>query len=78
MGYDFTIKSWYKIKHKEKEYPWPCEGKPDRMITLLDDDVLTKSDDGKFTIHTGMCCVGIIIPKEDLIKQDKPANLRLI
>jgi len=78
MGYNFKIDNYYKIKHKEKEYPWPCGGHPNRTIVIFDDDVLTKGENGKFTKHTGICCLNIIIPVEDVIKQDDVANLRLM
>ena len=78
MGYDFTIKDWYKIKHKQKAYPWPCESDPKRIIALFDDDVLTKTENGKYMKHTGLCCFDIPIPDDDVIVQDEPADLRLI
>ena len=78
MGYDFKVESWYKIKDKEKKYPWPCKSEPDRLITIYDDDVLTKNRDGTYFKHTGLGCFGIRIPDEDVIPQEKPAHLRLI
>jgi len=78
MGYDFKINKWYRIKHKEKKYPWPCKSQRGRTITLYDDDVLTKSEDGTFMKHTGLGCFNIEIPEEDLIEQCKAAKLRML
>jgi hypothetical protein len=79
VGYDFTInKGWFKIKPKEKEYPWPCESDVGRMITIFDDDVLTHQEGNSYMKHTGIGCFGIIIPEEDLVEQSEPAHLRII
>ena len=77
MGYDFKIDGYYKIKHKEKEYPWPCKSEPDRKIMIYDDDVLTSSDGKSYFKHTGLGCFGIEIPEEDIIFYDELANMRL-
>jgi hypothetical protein len=53
---------------KDKEYPWPCESKPDRKIMIFDDDILTRSSLGVFTKHTGICCCGINIPESDIVE----------
>ena len=78
MGYDFKIDGYYKIKHKEKEYPWPCDSEPNRMITIFDDDILTSSDGTSYMKHTGLGCFGIIIPEEDVVFYDELANMRLL
>lgn len=53
---------------KDSIYPWPCKNEPDRTIQLFDDDVLSRNSDGSYTKHTGLCCIGIIIPDEDIIE----------
>jgi len=73
----YAVKDYYKIKHEEKEYPWPCNSEPDRTIILFDDDVLTKAEDGTFTKHTGACCMWIQIPEEDLIYCTDEIKLRM-
>lgn len=79
MGYDFYINPpWFKIKLKEKEYSWPCDDEPNRKITLYNDDVLTRSFNGSFMKHTGIGCLGIQIPSEDLIEQTISIKLRLL
>jgi hypothetical protein len=75
MGYDYP--PWYKVK-KDKEYPWPCKSEPNRTIKIFTDDVLTKQSNGKYQKHTGLGCLNIHIPDEDVIKQDTSANLRLL
>ncbi len=79
MGYNFSVKGYYTIKHSEKKYPWPCPSEPNRTITLFNDDVLT-GDGGKNTYmkHTGLGCFGIIVPEEDLIEHKKTVNMRLL
>lgn len=78
MGYDFTIiPPWYRVK-EDKEYPWPCKPDPNRTIEIYTNDVLTKQPDGKYQKHTGLGCLNIPISDEDVILQDKPANLRLL
>lgn len=78
MGCKYTISSWYKIKHEKRQYPWPCESDRNRLITIRNDDVLTKSKDGTFMKHTGLGCFGITIPDDDLIKQDESINLQVM
>ena len=65
MGYTFEIDNYYQVK-KDGEYPWPCATEKDRKIELFTDDVLTKGDDGLFTVHTGICCFGIVLKKEEV------------
>jgi len=72
------INKWVSIKKKEKKYPWPCKSDSNRTITIFDDDVLTKSEDGTYMKHTGLCCFGIEIPDKDLIKHTNPIRLVLI
>jgi hypothetical protein len=75
MSYDFYIDDWYSIKEKEKEYPWPCESEVDRTITIFSDDVLTHQEGNSYMKHTGLGCLGIIIPKEDLIHHETRVHL---
>lgn len=77
MGFAYKITEYYRIKEHVKEYPWPCQPEPDRTITLYDWDVLTKCADGTYTKHTGLGCVNIGIPPEDVIfVTDKPGTIR--
>lgn len=78
MGYDFKIKDYYKIKAEKKDFPWPCKSEPERMITLYDDDILTKSADGTYMKQTGIGCFGIMIPDEDVSHFDDEISLQLI
>lgn len=80
MGYDYSVTDYYTIKHKKKDYPWPVRDSsaPERTITLFDDDILTKSDDGTFFKQTGLGCGNITVPEEDLVfHEGKKVNLRL-
>lgn len=58
MGYNFTIKNYYQVK-KDGHYPAPCAADKNRKYELFTDDVLTKSEDGTYTVHTGLCICGI-------------------
>lgn len=78
MGYCFHIDDWYSIRDEQKEYPWPCESDVDRKITIFNDDVLTHEDGNSYMKHTGLGCMGIIIPKEDLIHHETRANLEIL
>lgn len=78
MGYRYTISEYYKIKSIDKEYPWPCQSSPNRVIKLFSDDVLTKSEDGTYMKQTGLGCFGIIIPDADVEHITSPINLVLI
>ena len=78
MGYDFEISGYFRIKEKMKEYPWPCMANPNRTITLSDRDILTKQGNGKYLRHTGVGCMNIEIPTEDLIEVDYTAKLRMV
>ena len=59
-----------KVK-KDKIYPWPCKSEPDRTLPIFDDDILTRSSPGVFTKHTGICCLNILIPEEDIIDESE-------
>ena len=80
----FTIEPpYYLYKGESKEYPWPCKPLPNRMIELIEDDILVentnfKTPDGNntFDMITGIYKAGIHIPKEDLILvTDKSQNM---
>ena len=73
----FKINGYYKIKHPQKTYPWPCGPTSDRTIELYDDDVLTPYK-GKWMKHTGLCCFGFEIPTEDLIEINEEISLQLM
>ena len=78
MGYSFTITApWYRV-NTDKIYPWPCKSDPNRIIDIYTDDVLTKQDNGLYQKHTGLGCLDIVIPDEDVKLQDKDINLRLL
>ena len=64
---------------ENKIYPWPCQSDPKRNIKIFTDDVLTRSPNGTFTKHTGVCCCGIIIPEYDIVEvKDDKRHLILI
>jgi len=65
MGYNYKLDKYYVVK-KEGKYLWPCKSQPNRTIELFTDDVLTKNDDGTFTVHTGICCFGICLKKNQV------------
>ena len=73
MPYKYKVPECYFIKYKSKEYPWPCELNPDRVIELFHDDVLTLADDGTFTCHTGVAKMHIPIPLEDVRLSTEPS-----
>lgn len=77
MGYDFSIKGYYKVK-AEKEYPWPCAALPDRTLTIYPEDILALQENGKFMKHTGLGTMNHIIPMEDVERFDDEAKLRLL
>ena len=74
VGYRFRVKDAVRVK-VTKEYPWPApKANPpllDRTIKLFGADtdyadVLTKQSDGRYMKHTGICCINIPIPDEDV------------
>lgn len=78
MGYKFTINEGWKVKVDGK-YPWPCKQYPDRMIELFTDDVLTQDATTKlYTVHTGVCCFGIVLNDDQVEPIGKPSHLQLI
>ena len=77
MGYNFTIKDGFRIK-QEGEYPWPWAGEPHRTIHLYLDDVLTKSEDGTYMKHTGLCCLSIRLKEDEVEPWGKDCDLTLL
>lgn len=79
MGYSFTIKAEHALKvKKDGHYPWPCQREKDRTIELFTDDVLTKNaDDGKYVIHTGLGCFGIVLADDEVEPWGRDVALRL-
>jgi len=77
MGYRFNIDNYYAVK-KKGNYPWPCASEPKRTIELFTSDVLTTSEDGTFTVHTGICCFGIHLTKKQVTFVKKTAKLQII
>lgn len=67
----------YRIKseYANNFYPWPCDSDKDRTIQIFDDDVMTKSPNGKYTMHTGICKLNIIIPDDHLTLWEKEPKL---
>ena len=62
------FRSYYKIKHASKEYPWPCELDKERTITITRNDILSKTTDGTIIKHSQPGCFGIVIPDDDLVE----------
>lgn len=54
-----------KAEHDRTHYPWPCQADPNRTVVCFDDDVFTGKG-GVYTMHTGICKVGIRIPDDHL------------
>jgi hypothetical protein len=77
MGYKFTISGGVRVK-ADKEYPWPCASSPNRTIELFTDDVLTKSEDGTYMVHTGVGCFGIVLKDEEVEPIGKDVALRIL
>ena len=77
MGYAYKLDKYYVVK-KEGEYPWPCQSQRKRTIELFTNDVLTKNSNGTFTIHTGICCFGIRLKKNQVKLVKKPVGLEII
>lgn len=86
MGYNFTIKNGLRVK-KDGRYPWPLKpehqrpGTDDanRTIELFTDDVLTKDPDtGRYMVHTGLGCFGIVLTDDEVEPIGKDSHLRLI
>ena len=77
MGYKFTINGGVKVK-KEGEYPWPWSGDENRKIMLYEDDVLTKSENGKYMKHTGVGCFDIILEDNEVEPIGKPVKLVML
>jgi hypothetical protein len=51
-----------------KEYPWPCAKNPNRTILIFNDDMLQRASNGTFTKLTGIGCLNIQIPEEDIVE----------
>lgn len=71
---NYSVGKHYRVK-EQKSYPWPCKPIPDRTVELFPDDILTKSDNGTFTKHTGICMLGIKIPDCDVEEFAGPIKL---
>lgn len=63
---------------KEGRYPWPCDDLPDRTIELAEDDVLTKTPNGKYMKHTGLGCFNIVLTDDQVEPIGKDVDLYLI
>ena len=72
MGYDVEP-VYYRIKQDKK---YPVMSKKPWEHQLFTDDILTKNENGLFTVHTGIMVTALKIPDEDLIEEtEKTAHL---
>lgn len=62
---------------KPGHYPWPCEKDPSRAIEVFDDDVFTKTNENRYTMHTGLCKTNIQIPDELMVDHPDGTELAL-
>lgn len=79
MGYSFTLQKGiaFRVK-KEGDYPWPWDGDKDRTIELFTDDVLTKSENGKYIKQTGLCCMNIVLNDDEVEPITEDTHLRML
>ena len=80
MSYTYTLTDFFRIKYDEKKYPWPYKCNEDRTIKILKTDVLTidsETEDGIYSMtkHTGLMCINILIPEDDLEKVHEVVEL---
>lgn len=77
MGRSFTVSDGFH-PIKEGDYPWPCDLIPERTIRLYEDDVLTKTNNGKYFKHTGLGCAGIVLTDDQVAPFGKDVDLEFI
>ena len=79
MGYSFTLPKGiaFRVK-KEGVYPWPWDGDKDRTIELFTDDVLTKSENGKYIKQTWLCCMNIVLNDDEVEPITEDTHLRML
>jgi hypothetical protein len=78
MSRDFVVEGAVKVK-VHKKYPWPCQDEPFRTLELFTDDVLTKNPEtGKYTCHTGLCCINIILRDDEVEPWGRDVTLRML
>lgn len=82
MGYNFIVSNGVRVK-KAGDYPWPPskprdEEDKNRTIDLDTDDVLTKSPDGTYIVHTGLCCFGIVLRDDEVEPIEGDVKLRML
>jgi hypothetical protein len=86
MGYRFKITGGVRVK-KAGHYPWPIkdqkywnkgEDGSKRTIELDTNDVLTKSEDGTYMVHTGLGCFGIVLKDDEVDPIGKDVNLQML
>lgn len=79
MGYSFTLPKGiaFRVK-KEGAYPWPWDGDKDRTIELFTDDVLTKSENGKYIKQTGLGCMNIVLNDDEVEPITEDTHLRML
>jgi hypothetical protein len=76
MSRIFTIGPHFRPKRGM--YSWPSMRDQDRTIELFEDDVLTPDAYGGYTKHTGLCCVGIVVPTDCLTFYPGSAELEML
>jgi len=69
MACSYELTQYYKIEI-ESDYLWPCKQNAKRTITIYPSDILTiNSEENEICNvikHNGICCFGILIPKDEL------------
>ena len=79
MGYNFTVRKDVAVHVKvSKSYPWPCTRDPDRTIFIDVTDVLSKEENGTYFKHTGLGCMNIQIPDEDVVPFEDDVHLAIL
>jgi len=80
MGDIYKLSGYFKLKaiNHCKDYPWPCQSEPNRTIKLYAEDLFTKQDDGTYFKQTGLGCLGIVIPDDDLEYIEDSVYLEII
>ena len=74
MAWDYKLDTHYTVREK-RQYPWPCQLQPNRMLELWPGDVLTKNQQGGVTKHNGLCMTNIRVPESDLVLVDLPSRM---
>lgn len=77
LGYVLSGDNVYRCKEDNYQCPWPMKDGSDdaRTWTLYADDYLTKSEDGTFMCHTGVCVFNLKPDESKLEKIDRDVKL---